>query len=138
MADKIARAPSLPPKAIAPACHDEVCVTCSDEAVQARVIEVRPGGMALVDAGLVGDEVPESEGDGPRLGAREGSGPEEVSVALVDAVAGDVVLVHAKEAIAVLGRSDVTTPSQAGHHALDANSPAQLPVPQGRPSTQCA
>jgi hypothetical protein len=132
VADKIARAPSLPPKAISPACHDEVCVTCSDEAVQARVIEVRPGGMALVDAGLVGDEVPESEGGGPRLGAREGSGPEEVSVALVDAVAGDVVLVHAKEAIAVLA------PSQAGDHALDANSPAQLPVPQGRPSTQCA
>jgi hydrogenase expression/formation protein HypC len=34
------------------------------------------------------------------------NGPEEVSVALVDAGPGDVVLVHAKEAIAVVeGRS---------------------------------
>jgi hydrogenase expression/formation protein HypC len=33
-----------------------------------------------------------------------GSGEEVVSVALVDATVGDTVLVHAKEAIAVLGR----------------------------------
>ena len=138
MAEKIACAPSAQPNVIAPVCHDEVCITCSDEAVQARVIEVLPGGMALVDAGMVGDEVPESEGGGPQLGGARGSGPEEVSVALVDAVAGDVVLVHAKEAIAILARTDVTTPSQKGHRALDANSPARLPAPQGRPSTRCA
>jgi hydrogenase expression/formation protein HypC len=33
------------------------------------------------------------------------AGPEEVSVALVDAGPGDVVLVHAREAIAVLEKS---------------------------------
>ncbi len=62
-----------------PRCHDDICVTCSDSAVAVRVREVLPGGLALV----------ETE-----------AGPEEISVALVDAVPGDVVLVHAKEAIA--------------------------------------
>jgi hydrogenase maturation factor len=33
-----------------------------------------------------------------------GLGEEEVSVALVDAEVGDTILVHAKEAIAVVGR----------------------------------
>ncbi|MDA0632175.1 HypC/HybG/HupF family hydrogenase formation chaperone [Nonomuraea sp. MCN248] len=60
-------------------CHDEVCVTCSDAAVPVRVLRLLEDGMALV----------ETE-----------SGPEEVSVALVDARPGDIVLVHAKEAIA--------------------------------------
>jgi hydrogenase maturation factor len=64
-------------------CHDDVCITCSDAAVAVRIIEVRPGGLAIV----------ETE-----------AGPEEVSVALVAATEGDVVLVHAKEAIAVVER----------------------------------
>lgn len=63
------------------ACQGEVCITCSDEAVPARVVELLPGRLARVDTGY---------------------GTEEVSVALVDAAAGDLVLVHAKEAIAVL------------------------------------
>ena len=67
-----------------PECHDEVCITCSDQAVPARVTALLADGLALVDAG------------GPAV--------EEVSVALVDARVGDVVLVHAKEAIAVLDR----------------------------------
>ncbi|MFV2173926.1 hydrogenase assembly protein HupF [Actinomadura sp. LOL_016] len=65
-----------------PECHDDVCVTCSDAAVRVRVLELLGHGLALV-----GTE----------------AGPEEVSVALVDARVGDVVLVHAKEAIAVEG-----------------------------------
>ncbi len=64
-----------------PDCHGEVCVTCSDAAVQVRVSELLPDGLAIV----------ETE-----------AGPEEVSVALVDARVGDDVLVHAKEAIAVI------------------------------------
>jgi D-sedoheptulose 7-phosphate isomerase len=72
-----------PTTAPAPAeCHDEVCITCSDQAVAVRVLELRPGDLALVDTG---------------------SGTEEVSVALVDARVGGRVLVHAKEAIAVVG-----------------------------------
>lgn len=70
----------VPPQA--PECHDEVCITCSDQALPVRVIELRPGDLALVDTG---------------------SGTEEVSVALVDARVGATVLVHAKEAIAVVG-----------------------------------
>jgi len=72
--------PSPEPSA-EPACHDGVCVTCSDAAVEVRVIGLRPGGLAIV----------ETE-----------AGAEEVSVALVVAAEGDVVLVHAKEAIAVV------------------------------------
>jgi hypothetical protein len=62
-------------------CHHDVCVTCSDTAVQVRVRELLDGDLAVVetDAGL-----------------------EEVSVALVDAHPGDLLLVHAKEAIAVV------------------------------------
>jgi uncharacterized protein YdbL (DUF1318 family) len=64
-----------------PDCHDDVCVTCSDAAVQVRVREVLNGDLAVVetDAGL-----------------------EEVSVALVEVRPGDLILVHAKEAIAVV------------------------------------
>ncbi|MCD0449899.1 HypC/HybG/HupF family hydrogenase formation chaperone [Actinocorallia sp. API 0066] len=62
-------------------CAGETCVTCSDTAVAVRVRELRPGGLALVDTE---------------------AGPEEISVALVDARPGDTVLVHAKEAIALL------------------------------------
>ncbi|WP_405431459.1 HypC/HybG/HupF family hydrogenase formation chaperone [Micromonospora sp. NBC_00617] len=64
-----------------PECHDDVCITCSDAAVAVRIREVLAGGLAIVDTD---------------------AGPEEVSVALVDAGPGDVVLVHAKEAIAVV------------------------------------
>ena len=63
-------------------CTDDVCITCSDAAVAVTVLEVRPAGLALVETGA-----------GP---------PEEVSIALVDAGVGDVVLVHAGEAIAVV------------------------------------
>ncbi|MGH3850096.1 MAG: HypC/HybG/HupF family hydrogenase formation chaperone [Pseudonocardiaceae bacterium] len=66
-----------------PECHGEVCITCSDQAVAVRVIELLPDGLAMVDTG---------------------SSREEVSVALVTAEVGDEILVHAKEAIAVLGR----------------------------------
>ncbi|MFI7539370.1 HypC/HybG/HupF family hydrogenase formation chaperone [Streptosporangium sp. NPDC049376] len=66
-------------------CHEEVCLTCSDEAVPARVVRLLDAGLAVAEAG-------------------RGAGREtvEISVALVDAQVGDVVLVHAREAIAVL------------------------------------
>ncbi len=63
-------------------CPDDVCITCSDTAVPVRVRELLGGGLAIADTE---------------------AGPEEISVALVDAQPGDLVLVHAKEAIAVLG-----------------------------------
>jgi hydrogenase expression/formation protein HypC len=65
-----------------PECHGEVCITCSDQAVAVRVVELLPDDLALVDTG---------------------AGMEEVSVALVTAGVGDEILVHAKDAIAVLG-----------------------------------
>lgn len=64
-----------------PQCHDEVCITCSDSAVQVRIVRLAGDGLALVDTG---------------------EGTEEISVALVSAAAGDTVLVHAGEAIAVI------------------------------------
>ncbi|MFG3417778.1 HypC/HybG/HupF family hydrogenase formation chaperone [Micromonospora sp. NPDC049460] len=73
-----------PSTAIAADCHGDACITCSDAAVAVRIRELVPGHLAVVDT------------DG---------GPEEVSVALVDAAAGDVVLVHAKEAIAVVEKA---------------------------------
>ena len=66
-----------------PECHGEVCITCSDQAVAVRVVELLPDDLAVVDTG---------------------SSREEVSVALVTAEVGDEILVHAKEAIAVVGR----------------------------------
>lgn len=68
-----------------PECHGDVCITCSDQAVAVRVVELLPHDLAMVDTG---------------------SGMEEVSVALVSAGIGDEILVHAKEAIAVLGRPE--------------------------------
>jgi hydrogenase maturation factor len=62
-------------------CADDHCITCGDVAVEATVTAVLADGLALVDAG---------------------AGDEEVSIALVEAAIGDVVLVHAKEAIAVV------------------------------------
>ena len=66
-----------------PECHDEVCITCSDTAVPVTIVRLLDDGLAVVDTG---------------------AGEEEVSVALVRAAVGDTVLVHAKEAIAVVGR----------------------------------
>ncbi len=66
-----------------PECHDEVCITCSDAAVQVTVIRLLDDDLALVDTG---------------------QGTEEVSVALVTAAVGDRILVHAREAIAVVPR----------------------------------
>ncbi len=66
-----------------PECHDDVCITCSDTAVPVRVVELLDDDLAIADTG---------------------SGQEEISVALVSAAVGDTVLVHAREAIAVLPR----------------------------------
>jgi hydrogenase expression/formation protein HypC len=66
-----------------PECVADVCVTCSDTAVEVTVLRLLADQMAVVDAG---------------------SGEETVSVALVTAKAGDTILVHASEAIAVVGR----------------------------------
>jgi hydrogenase expression/formation protein HypC len=65
-----------------PECHDEVCITCSDTAVPVTIVRLLDDGLAIVDTG---------------------QGEEEVSVALVSAGVGDTVLVHAREAIAVVG-----------------------------------
>jgi len=65
-----------------PACYGDVCITCSDEAVEVRVVRLLEADLAVVDTG---------------------QSMEEVSVALVDASVGDTILVHAKEAIAVVG-----------------------------------
>jgi len=64
-----------------PECHDDVCITCSDAAVQVTVIQIVGDGLAEVETGR---------------------GREEVSVALVTAAVGDTILVHAGEAIAVV------------------------------------
>ncbi len=64
-----------------PDCSGEVCITCSDTAVEVTVVRLLGDELALVDTG---------------------KGIEEVSVALVAAAAGDTILVHAKEAIAVV------------------------------------
>jgi hydrogenase expression/formation protein HypC len=65
-----------------PECHDDVCVTCSDAAVPVTVVRLLADGLAVVHTA---------------------AGDEEISVALVEATEGDTVLVHAGEAIAVLG-----------------------------------
>ena len=66
-----------------PQCHDDVCITCSDTAVQVTELRLLDDELAIVDTG---------------------QGEEEVSVALVTAQPGDKILVHAREAIAVVGR----------------------------------
>jgi hydrogenase expression/formation protein HypC len=65
-----------------PECHDDVCITCSDTAVAVTVVQLLADDMAVVDTG---------------------AGTEEVSIALVSAGVGDTILVHAREAIAVVG-----------------------------------
>jgi hydrogenase expression/formation protein HypC len=62
--------------------NDDVCITCSDMAVEVRVLRLLEDQMAVVEVG---------------------QGEETVSVALVSAGVGDMILVHAREAIAVLG-----------------------------------
>jgi hydrogenase expression/formation protein HypC len=66
---------------VAPECHDDVCITCSDQAVAVTVVRLLDDDLAVVDTGV---------------------GQEEVSVALVTAEVGDTILVHAREAIAVV------------------------------------
>ena len=63
-------------------CRDGVCITCSDTAVQVTVVRLVDDEMAVVDTG---------------------AGQETVSVSLVRAGVGDTILVHAGEAIAVVG-----------------------------------
>ena len=75
--------PQSGPPQLGPECHDDVCITCSDTAVEVTVLRLLGDGMAVVNAG----------------GAEE-----EVSVALVSAGPGDAILVHAGEAIAVMPR----------------------------------
>ena len=65
-------------------CGDEVCITCSDVAVPVRIRTGLADGLAIVDTE---------------------AGPEEVSIALVNAREGDTVLVHAKEALSVVERA---------------------------------
>jgi len=65
-----------------PECYGDVCITCSDTAVEVRVLRLLPDELAVVDTG---------------------AGEETVSVALVSAGVGDTILVHAREAIAVVG-----------------------------------
>jgi hydrogenase expression/formation protein HypC len=65
-----------------PECIGEVCITCSDTAVQVKVLRLLEDEMAVVDTE---------------------AGQETVSVALVSAGVGDTILVHAREAIAVVG-----------------------------------
>ena len=69
---------------LAPSCSTDSshCVCCSDEAGPGRVLALLPGGMAVVDFG----------------GATE-----QVCVDLIESAPGDIVLVHAKVAIARLG-----------------------------------
>ena len=69
------------PRVVVPECHDDVCITCSDEAVPVRILALLDDDLALVDTGV---------------------SQEEVSVALVEARVGDTILVHAKEGIAVV------------------------------------
>jgi hydrogenase expression/formation protein HypC len=71
------------PAAMASECHGETCITCSDLAVEVRVVRLLPDDLAVVDTG---------------------QGEEQVSVALVTAAVGDTILVHAGEAIALVGR----------------------------------
>ena len=66
-----------------PECYGDICITCSDTAVEVTIVRLLADGLAVVNTG---------------------QGEEEVSVALVQARVGDTILVHAKEAIAVVGR----------------------------------
>ncbi|HEY6494606.1 MAG TPA: HypC/HybG/HupF family hydrogenase formation chaperone [Trebonia sp.] len=69
--------------AFGPVCATDHCITCGDVAVEVSVVRLLADGLADVDTG---------------------EGTERVSVALVSAAPGDRILVHAGEAIAVVGR----------------------------------
>jgi hydrogenase expression/formation protein HypC len=69
------------PRPTIPECYGDVCITCSDEAIPVTIVELLDDDLASVDTG---------------------QSLEVVSVALVDAEVGDTILVHAKEAIAVV------------------------------------
>ena len=71
------------PVAGVPDCTGDVCITCSDTAVQVTVLRLLEDELAVVDTG---------------------EGEETVSVALVTAGVGDTILVHAREALAVVSR----------------------------------
>jgi hydrogenase expression/formation protein HypC len=71
-----------------PACVGDLCITCSDTAVEVRVVRLLDDAMAVVSTG---------------------AGEETVSVALVSAGVGDTILVHAQEAIAVVGAGSAGT-----------------------------
>jgi len=64
-----------------PECIADVCITCSDQAVEVTIVRLLGDQMAVVDTG---------------------AGEETVSVALVSAGVGDTILVHAREAIGVV------------------------------------
>jgi hypothetical protein len=70
-----------------PVCADEVCITCSDQGLVAEVRAVYNDGRADV---LVGGR------------------PETVDISLVDAMPGDLLLVHASVAVALLGPPPAT------------------------------
>ena len=74
-------------------CHGDHCITCGDIAVEVTVLRLLPDSLAVVDTGR--------------------GGTEEVSVALVSAAAGDTILVHASEAIAVVQRAGVQRAGEA-------------------------
>jgi hydrogenase maturation factor len=61
-------------------CHDDHCITCSDEGIEMRVVRVdEERAMALCE-----------DGDGARRS---------VEIALVEATEGDTLLVHAGTAL---------------------------------------
>ena len=80
MTEPEGRGPSLN---LLPECIGEVCITCSDTAVEVTVLRLLADELAVVATG---------------------AGEETVSVALVTAAVGDTILVHAREAIAVIGK----------------------------------
>lgn len=74
------------------------CITCSDEAIPMRIVELLPGG------GVALCEVLGEGGGGAVGGAGERA---EVLIGLVDGVAtGDVVLVHAGAALVRIEESE--------------------------------
>jgi len=73
---------TAPEPVTGPTCTSDHCITCGDIAVEVRVVRLLPDGLAVVDTG---------------------EGEEQVSVALVSAAVGDTILVHAGEALTVLG-----------------------------------
>jgi hydrogenase expression/formation protein HypC len=73
---------SSPDSGVGPSCSSDHCITCGDIAVEVRVVRLLADDLAVVDTG---------------------AGEEQVSVALVSAAVGDTILVHAGEALTVVG-----------------------------------